>query len=132
MARSNLSDNAMNSLYEMNLEELFLEETEELERLSGGPYHREYTPLEEFPGTIMDMEAMIDVRRAPAQAEELTQEECFPAPHDLLPFHAIMGAVIGDDVTQPCFSSFLSEKTQVKITYHQGRRIVSPKKKIFT
>lgn len=100
MAGASLSDNAMSSLYEMNLDELFPEEAEEQERLSGGPYHREYIPLDEFSGTTMDIEGIIDARRASVQAEEFTQEECFPAPHDLLPFHAIMGsAVVGEDLT---------------------------------
>ncbi|MBI5912944.1 hypothetical protein HY839_00705 [Candidatus Azambacteria bacterium] len=129
-----LSNNDLRSMAEMLFEDLFPEVAEEEEREMGGPYRKGYVPIEEMPAQAMDMESIIDARRSPVLSEEFEEEEkseryCFrPAPQDLTPFHTIMAAT-DEGFAQPSFSSPLLRKAYVKVTYHQGGKMVRPRKK---
>lgn len=133
-----LPDDDMSSLGEMNLEEMFPKEAEECERLSGGPYRKRYTPIENILMVTPDMEAIVDERRASALAEDFAEERNYrdekwdnfhPTPQDLVPFHVKMASAKDDYPPHPHFSSSPSGKAVTKTTYHLGGKEVRARAK---
>lgn len=133
-----ISNKQMISLHEMPFDELFPMLAEEEVRLSGGIYRKRYILSEEVPDVMMDMEAMIDARRASVSPEEFEVEmQCqdarwvdfHPKRADLEPFYAVMAFAEGDSF-QPGFSAPSSRRMHERVVYYRGGKTIRPRKEV--